>query len=545
MVQQYFQRNVRPLLLASLAIVWIALWRLPFLQGDDRYFAVASSLPHGRQTIDGIRSTINLTWYEFNGRLADGLGPVYFAGGDVVLRLVMAGAYVLFAGLLWLWLKELTRNSEHSLPSLVKPDWRTLVTWLLVAAIPFLIAGIQIKIAGQSVFLMAAVWNYIIPLDLILLALYPLVRCASGRPTPWWIQVPSLALLIPALAMHEMLTVYTIGLVIGLVLVLGRRVFRVRPLLVLLAVAVGTVIKLRAPGLWARVTRPDNIGDDFARSGYEVVVDKVRRAAALLASLPTYYLFLVLVFLLVLIVLLWVSPLRTDKAMAPLTLSSGIALSMLFWLWASRRHLYAGAMDGDKIPGSSIPPGVLLPVLVGAAAVWGFVALTVAALRDAGVVVVGFAGFTVAVAVTAVMNVTYISEVGRTSYVVVLSLAILVVSTLVHGITTNEVDGKMSAVLNGLTSVVLAVSVAGFSSSLNQLLINRAAWNLVEDQIVAAKAGASNAVEIPMSVPCADLSWYFWPPHEALTLEQIRTYYGLDERVRITPVPNMRPCLPD
>ena len=108
-----------------LAVFWGCLWRLPLLNGDDRLFANASNLPHGRQTWAGITTMVDKTWNTFNGRLADGLGAAWFGFGLGGARVLMALGYVLFAFLVWVYATRLGPKDEGDYSQL--SPWRTWV----------------------------------------------------------------------------------------------------------------------------------------------------------------------------------------------------------------------------------------------------------------------------------------------------------------------------------------------------------------------------------------------------------------------------------
>ena len=88
-----------------LTLIWVVLWRFPVLMADDRFFAIASELPGGAQTWDGIVKTFKDCWKLINGRLVDGFGTVLFALGNTGIRLAMALFYVALTAMVWVYLR--------------------------------------------------------------------------------------------------------------------------------------------------------------------------------------------------------------------------------------------------------------------------------------------------------------------------------------------------------------------------------------------------------------------------------------------------------
>lgn len=106
------------------------------------------------------------------------------------------------------WVQAFIRVSRHNL---------TFVR-IILASFPFLIIATNTEVAGESVLLAAAHWNYMMPLALVLIALYPFIRKLNGLRVPSWVWFGSLFLIVISLQMHEMLMVCVVGGFIGFVL---------------------------------------------------------------------------------------------------------------------------------------------------------------------------------------------------------------------------------------------------------------------------------------------------------------------------------------
>ena len=206
-----------------LTLIWVVLWRFPVLMADDRFFAIASELPGGAQTWDGIVKTFKDCWKLINGRLVDGFGTVLFALGNTGIRLAMALFYVALTAMVWVYLRLAAEAMRRPLPALSGKDarGRTWICWLLAASWPFTLIGLSAGVAGESVMLMAATWNYVFPLALLLAALYPLFRRWAGRPAAWWAELLSVPLVFVTFLMHELVTVTGVVLV-GVALLTAR-----------------------------------------------------------------------------------------------------------------------------------------------------------------------------------------------------------------------------------------------------------------------------------------------------------------------------------
>ena len=286
---------LRPVAAAALLmIVWMVLWRLPILMGDDRFFATASNLSGGAQTPEGILKVMEDAWFLYNGRLADGLGPVYFAFGNTVMRLIMALSYVLLAVLMWLWFRIASPERGDD-----APRGRFWIEFTLFALVPFVLVGTHHRLAGESIFLAAAVWNYVIPLNLALLVFLPFLRRVCGKAGSVLWEVVAAPFIVVAMVMHEMVSIAFAALVVAGVWQLRGQWKDWRHLLVIVPTAYGMYLKVNAPGLWNRADREEH---SLAADGLEGLVDKLQRAAGAFTDYYTYYLLLtVLVVLAVLL----------------------------------------------------------------------------------------------------------------------------------------------------------------------------------------------------------------------------------------------------
>ena len=254
-LSNFFKSREVLLIQAISTAVWIFLLRLPVLMGDDRFFANASGLPAGKQTAGGIIRLIKKLILEYNGRLADPLGALWFGMGNNLFRTFMAINYPLMAFLLTLMLIQLVKlpnlSNAHSYFDPIK-------LLILANCIPFLICFIYPTLAGQGVFLFAAIWNYILPINVILIVLFVGSVTLDSRNTAGrkiFVTGFIFALTL-SLMMHEILTIAFAGSVFAFILMVGvKRAFK-NYLPLLLGTAGGTVGKFLTPGLWRRANRP-------------------------------------------------------------------------------------------------------------------------------------------------------------------------------------------------------------------------------------------------------------------------------------------------
>lgn len=174
------------------------------------------------------------------------------------------------------WVQAFIRVSRHNL---------TFVR-IILASFPFLIIATNTEVAGESVLLAAAHWNYMMPLALVLIALYPFIRKLNGLRVPSWVWFGSLFLIVISLQMHEMLMVSVVGGFIGFVLynpyLLKEKWF----LSAVSAVVIGALLKLSSPGLWARSGKRGVGGYSTGLTDTEKLILKV---ASVFSDYPVLY----------------------------------------------------------------------------------------------------------------------------------------------------------------------------------------------------------------------------------------------------------------
>lgn len=538
---------------AALLLVWSLVWRLPVLMGDDRFFAVASGLPGGRQTWAGIRHMVVQCVRDLNGRWVDGFGTVFFALGDTGLRLAMPVLYLVLTVLLWEWV-QLSRV-HAGLPRFRLSDGRSpasWLAWLAVATVPLLLTGINLAHAGESVFLMASVWNYVLPIDLLMVSLLPVLRHVAGVPVSRWAVLPGSVGLVLALTAHEMLMVAGV-MFVGVLLVAGLRRTRQRWVwpLVLLATVVGVVAKLATPGLWAR-------GQRYADPRLAMVDPLQLKASAMAVAVGSLAvrdaLELLLVPLMVLVVVRRhrgaAAPAgRQRRALRATAITCLVSLGA--WLVAARTLLLVRARL-TAAPERLFTLGLdRVWVVVAAFCVFGLSAALLVFLTPARCTGLlarasALAGL-VCLAAGAAGATPHYALIHRTFYVTLLLLVVAVVAMLVQQLDVDgraAVDGGAVAVpeeADGpaprrvvvadaavvLLVVCLALAGRGLATSWLQLSSNRQTWAWVEDQVDEVHAGRSTKVIIPRELPCPAVTWYFGTAVDERVRDQWRTYYAL------------------
>lgn len=579
----------------AVAALWLSLWQLPFLQGDDRFFATASGLPFGRQTWGGITDTVVNTWGHYNGRLADGVGPVYFAFGDQASRVFMTLMYLAFTAALWAWVHKASELSATPLAKLVpastkdEAPWSALIPWALTALVPLLLVGSFLPVAGQSVFLMAAVWNYIFPLAIGLAAFYPALAATvtilggngTSSDTPPRRANPAteaittsllLLLMVFAMNLHEMVSLALIALVLaclvatylpGLGAATGNtpriRAARWRLHVYALTALVGMILKLLAPGLWRRHGALGRYEDySFGR-----IQGLVVRAGAAVTDVGSDYLALILLVAGAVATVYWLHrEVRLSRKMTMVLVTIWLA-STCIWAVVSfhRRALRLAAPAGTRpldpaylMQSALIAQGAaLVSLLLLAWAIWRL------PLRIGGIMPhVSSVAATLTFAAAAALSTSHIGGINRALYVFVIFAAVTVVALIV-GVWKARAVAEAAAFAAGRArgdtdtggpgrfvsnfAVVVLVAVAGIGTVRAGvgLYVNRAAWNTVETQVEQYRAGQVEAVLIPTSMPCDKLTWYYWPNDEAIGIFLGR-YYGLPEAGVFAPVPNIASC---
>ncbi|RRD04467.1 hypothetical protein EII34_10460 [Arachnia propionica] len=520
------------LAVALLTVVWVLLWRLPVLMGDDRFFATASNLPGGAQTREGISKVMEDAWYRYNGRLADGLGPVYFALGDTVMRLIMAVSYVLMTVLMWLWYRIARPGHDD------EPRNRFWAEFGLFALVPFVMVGTHHRLAGESIFLAAAVWNYVIPVNLALLAFLPFLRRVSGRPGSVIWEVLAAPVIVVTMVMHEMVSIACCCLVAAGLWWLRRQWRDWRNLLVVVPTCYGMYLKVQAPGLWNRADREEH---SLEADGLVGVVDKLQRAAAALSDHYTYYLVLTVLVIAAVLVLALTGHAHESRMRRVGAWSVLPLLGLL--ILVSWRFRYAVAhMVPDSVPQlrdlTRPHQVVILALSVALLGVVVWLALRRIPQRCGplpGLVAAAFLG---TLGVTVLLARPEFGHLQRASLAALLLLGFLA-AVLAADLLPLLRRQHLAAMLLG---VQVFVGVEGAVFSATQLAVNRSAWDEVEEQIAQARRGEISEILIPQRLPCGDLTWYYWPPHVERTYEQLRVYHGLDDSVQFTPIISDRPC---
>ncbi|WP_394277866.1 hypothetical protein [Luteococcus sp.] len=528
----------------ALFVLWAVLWRLPVLMGDDRFFAVASGLPGGDQSLHGAWRMLMDCLQVYNGRWVDGIGAALFALGDTGIRLLMAALQVALTALLWAWVKASRElAAQPGAPAVASQGWDWTV-WALLAGVPFVLVATNLGNAGESVFLMAATWNYVLPLDLLLLALLPVVRSlvSAGRLEGW--HRAGLVLLPLAVSSHELVMV--LGIVMVGVLVLadsGRRAHRQLWGQVGLAVGLGALAKLSTPGLWARASNYADQGAD----GLGPVRQKLA-SAALSASSVALHDAAVLVLLLVCLALCGVSLQgagRTRRLAARRLLVAALAC-LLSWFVLSvvvasgpvMLELHPKVLDG-------LDPALCTAVVLSSLGFWAAVtalALVLGVRRWGVLGCAGVAGAAACFALGLLGASPWYALVHRTFF---LSLLLAVVAA-VAGLAQQQGAAVSAAWVLPARQLLMAaaalLAAQGLFISGLQLAANRAYWRTVEAQVVQARAGRAEVVTIAEHLPCPGVTWYFDSGNPTRARAQWRTYYGLPATVEIVPGPAPSNC---
>lgn len=535
MTDQISQRHEKLAIYTVFASLWVLLWRLPVLQGDDRFFTAASGLPWGKQYLSSVPDFIWQTWALYNGRVADGLGVAWYLFGDDVARVFFAFSYVLFVGLLELYIQLFFAFSQRNLFQLR----------LLFFCIPFFNAAVNMGIAGQSLMLAASVWNYIIPLNMILIALFPLMRRISGKPlAPVWEGLSFPALFV-SLQMHEMLTIAAGGALLGLI---SYRVSVLREGFVIVTGAVafaGAVVKVMAPGLWKRAQN-NGIGEEVL--GLSSLEKLLVRAGSAFSDLPVYYFLAVLGILLV--ALLAFSVLY-GRQFFSLRLHWKIGLtSVLILLWTvfSWKYRFAVAAAGEDVANlvthvsSKSAAVVLFLGLLSFSALW-------LCIRDISREISSplslffFSAAVLSMLATAFMAPKLYGHLDRAHYVTVLLLVgsgiVLLCEILLHQTASAQQSSGPSLMI---CAVFVLSLVAGVNMTL-QMAQNRQHWTSVEQQIASVKVGETNTVYFPESLPCEQVTWYFWPDNRERSYRQFSIYYDIPAGTHFETVPQSQECL--
>lgn len=516
-------------------VIWILFWRLPVLMGDDRHFAIASNLSGGAQTAEGILKVIEDTWYLYNGRLADGLGPAYFALGNTAMRLIMAISYVLMAVLMWVWYRV-------SLPREIDADSKN-HRWLelsLFAMMPFVLLGAHHQIAGESIFLAAAVWNYIIPLDLALLAFLPFLLRVCGRPAPVIWEVLAVPIIGVTMVMHEMVSIACCCLVLAGLWQLRRSWVDWRHLLVIVPTVYGMHLKVQAPGLWERADREEH---SLETSGLEGLIDKLQRASGALSDYYTYYLPLTLLVVLAVILLTVRGAEQASRSRSLRIAGWSVPIILGVLILMSWRFRYAVArLAPDQLIllreiSRPYQAAIMLlsVVLLGVVLLISYRRIPERCGPLPALVGTAFLG---TLGVTALLARPEFGQLQRAGLAALLLLGFL--GAILGAALLPDLRRRHLVAM--LLGVHLFIGLEGGAFSMTQLLVNRAAWDEVELQVRQAQLGEITEILIPERLPCVDVTWYYWPPHVERTYEQLRIYYGLDSSVRFIPINPDRPC---
>lgn len=541
-----------------LAVFWGCLWRLPLLNGDDRLFANASNLSHGRQTWAGITTMVDKTWNTFNGRLADGLGAAWFGFGLGGARVLMALGYVLFAFLVWVYATRLGPKDEGDYAQL--SPWRTwvrrdLLAQLLASAIPFMLIGFHFHLSGDAVFSMAVVWNYLFSLNLVLLAFYPLARAARGGFSWRW-QLAAAPLIVLAMVMHEMTSVAALGLVAGLLAFCPRLLTRPVTWVSLAATGYGFYLKVTAPGLWERIER----NSKPTGSPNDLLPEEVKlhlRLAGTLANVAVVYIALVVLVAATLIwlhgrALLTTTPLWSRwQPSRSLWVGSLVALYVVSaacvgaWIMAGRRYLLIiddayGRGRYPLITQMDDASGAVIGWAIASFVMLALLALTLPRQLVGPLPLALFGAIAVSLAANSYMARSLYAGVGRDHYIALLLMGTLIITNLV-ALARLSGAGRAVSVLSG---GVLFVATSTLVLCANQLLVNYGAWQQVEAQFTAAASGQSTLVEIPKTMPCNNVISYQWIDPPTSNVKHLRIFYGLDSKVQIKTVPQELTCGP-
>lgn len=519
-------------LYSALFAVWFFLWRLPILQGDDRFFAVASGKPWGYQDLPTVIEYVWKTWALYNGRIADGLGVLWYLFGDSVARIIFAASYVLLVFLLEQWLRVFATIPQD------KENW---VRLILVTA-PLLLSATNIGVAGQSVFLAAAVWNYIMPLNLLFIALYPLMRRVAGQPVrPMW-EILSLPVVFFALQMHEMLMIGVVGG--GLTLLVYKRSLIKDPwfLITTAVIACGAIAKLAAPGLWARA---DNNDIGTAVEGLSSLETKIIQAASAFSDYPVFYPLLGFILITSILLAGRMYPEFTSVGMNWQTLVTFVSVGMWALLSGYHRLLTQWLSASEAYIPDALSSKLLAFLVLFALMSFAGIGLWLAQLSRTTqdpLPLFFYGAAVLTLLATAAMAPHLWAPLKRTHYVTLVMLALAGVLLLARLLTDHEKKSPTPA-LWGLVSVVLVLSGFALLNVSSQMIQNHLAWNEVEAQIEEVKQGERDTVSFPDALPCRDLTWYFWPDDRERSYEQFAVYYDIPAQTAFETVHENRECL--
>lgn len=517
---------------SGLFAVWALLWRLPVLQGDDRFFAVASGKPWGYQDLATVGEYVWKTWALYNGRIADGLGVLWYFFGDSFARLIFAFSYVLMAILMEMWVRVFT----------VIPRQHVMWLRLTLAATPLLICATNTGVAGQSVFLAAAAWNYIIPLNLLLVTLYPLMRRVAGRPVSKRVEAIALPGIFIALQMHEMLMIAVVG---GGLALLTYRPSLLKDLwfvVTTVVIAAGAIAKLAAPGLWARA---DNNDIGTAVEGLSSLEAKIIQAASAFSDYPVFYPLLGAILIVSLVVARQVHPQFTAVGANRQTVVSVLALVM--WVLLSFYHrlltqwLDARGADMPTSLSSKLLAFLVLFAVVSYVGIGVWLAQLSRITHDP-LPLFFYGAAVLTLLATAAMAPHLWAPLKRTHYVTLIMLAMAGVLILARLLADANRTRPLPA-LWGLTTVTLVLSGFALLNVSSQMIQNRLAWDDVETQIEDVKQGTRDTVSFLDALPCQDLTWYFWPDDHERTYGQFAVYYDIPGHALFETVHEERTCL--
>lgn len=522
---------------SSLFLVWSVLWQLTILQGDDRFFATASGKSGGYQDLQTVYHYTGLTWHRYNGRIADGLGVLWYLFGDTFARFIFAFSNVFLVGMLEAWVSIFTKIPEEK---------RSLIR-LILAAAPLLIVATNTAVAGESVLLAAAQWNYVMPLDLFLVALLPFMYKIAGKHVHPVIWVSSLPLVFIAFLMHEMLMVAVVGALLSLVI---HRFSLLRELwfwILALTAFSGALAKLAAPGLWNRVNRSTETSLGEGMSAYRFATVKM---ASVFSDYPVYYPLLsisMIGLLLVLAVRLNVLQKYYQTYTGRIVvLSTG--LSILGWVlisWRHRLQVVALTSEPSRVMTTISAKVLALLVVLTLISLIGIFVISVRTSRASSNPLTTFfySGASLALIATAVMAHHPYLPLRRAHYVTLLFLAISVVILIVQLVVRE--DSKEASYNNvAILAITFFVAVAALLTITSQLVQNKIAFSYVEAEIERAKEGETGVIHFPEALPCPELTWYWWPKDAYTTnYKQITTFYGVTGSVQLEVVPQRRSCL--
>lgn len=517
-------------------VVWSILWQLTVLQGDDRFFAVASGIPWGYQTPYYVFDTTARTWGFYNGRIADGLGVLWYMFGDTFARFIYAFSYVLLIILL-----EKTIRLFVTLP-----PTKVFVVRLLLACAPFMITATNTAVGGESVFLAAAAWNYIIPLNLILLSFYPLMLQVSGKYVGRRVFSISLLAIFISLQMHEMLMIGVLGMVLGLLLYQPALLKDTRFRIISVVVFLGAVAKVLAPGLWRRSGKNGVGGFIDGLSPTEI---RVIKAASVFSDFPVLYPLLGAFLITLVVVCVWIFKPESWllKSQTGRWISIAGAAALVVWIllsWYHRLKLETLFPFQEQIP--YVLSTKLLALLVvsalvfmGACTLW---VNEVSRILQTPLPIVFFTGVITTIFTSAVMSHHLYAPLRRAHYVSLIFLALTCMIILVHLVLERE-QSSHSWLVHSLVVLTIVLSAFSLLNVTSQLFQNRLAWGIVENEITQVKLGELDTVHYPEALPCKELTWYFWPEDIERNYDQLATYYDIPAGTRFETISQERPCL--